>query len=326
MSRVAARGADAAADRTSAEVSRGATRPKVLARRAGPSSVVWTVRGAAPSPGPARDPAMARAGVGARDKPGHDRGGGGGDRSRAGTGLRDIGPRPPSRHGRACPGHPRRAEPLLAPDGPGQVRDPAMARAGVGARDKPGHDRGGGGGDRSRAGTGLRDIGPRPPSRHGRACPGHPRRAEPLLAPDGPGQVRDPAMARAGVGARDKPGHDGGGGWGGGGGEERGAVRWAGIDVVVQSALRMASLRACHCASSRTERTGHPSHPRTGSLGSSLTRPVNPGSPHRLRLKPFRRPPASRSGRRAPTRAWAGSRPTGSAGSGDVRGPRSSAR
>ncbi len=195
-----------------------------------------------------------------------------------------IGSRTPSRHGRACPGHPRRAEPLPAPDGPGPVRTPAAARVGVGARDKPGHDPGGGGEDRSREGMvvperfppslpswpGLsrpptprrataspgrprtaparsenpRRHGPawvpgtspgmtlegaentgrgrawrfrsgsRTPSRHGRACPGHPRRAEPLLAPDGPGPVRRPAAARVGVGTRDKPGHDSGGGGG----------------------------------------------------------------------------------------------------------------
>ncbi len=86
-----------------------------------------------------------------------------------------------------------------------------MARAGVGARDKPGHDNGGGGGDRSRADTRVRS-GPRPPSRHGRVRPGHPRRTEPRRAPDGPGPARAPTVARAGVGARDKPGHDDGGG------------------------------------------------------------------------------------------------------------------
>ena len=207
--------------------------------------------------------------------------------------FRDGNPCPLPRHGRACPGHPRRTEPHRAPDGYGPTREPAAARAGVGAWDKPGHDCGGGRGDgggvpgkpghdcrgeaveggpafataihtpypvmaglvpathAAPSRTGLRtataqpenprrhgpawvpgtspgmtvegveesgrgracfrDGDPYPLSRHGRACPGHPRRAEPHRAPDGYGPTREPAAARAGVGARDKPGHDCGG-------------------------------------------------------------------------------------------------------------------
>ncbi len=127
--------------------------------------------------------------------------------------FRDGDPYPLSRHGRACPGHPRRTEPHRAPDGYGPIREPAAARAGVGARDKPGHDCGEGGGKRSREGLLARRRSMPPiPSWPGLSRPPTPHRAAP-----GSGRLRpDPRIRRrrAGVGARDKPGHDCGEGGG----------------------------------------------------------------------------------------------------------------
>ena len=110
---------------------------------------------------------------------------------------------PPHRHGRACPGHPRSSEPLTSKarrhacaHSPGAGSDIASTSTfsspnGVDGRDKPGHDGSWVSGmllsvRRSPfSGCSFSSSAPRPqqdqsPHRHGRACPGHPRRSEPL--------------------------------------------------------------------------------------------------------------------------------------------------
>ncbi len=200
---------------------------------------------------------MARPGVGARDKPGHDGGGGGGDRSRAGT-ADPMRPRPPpvmaglvpathaapsrtgprrapawsedprwrgpawvpgtspgmtvegaeengrgrarrircdhcpsSRHGRACPGHPRRAEPHRPRRVPAYSEAPRWRGPAWVPGTSPGmtvegaEENGRGGARRIRCDH-------CPSSRHGRACPGHPRRAEPNRPRTAPARSEDP--------------------------------------------------------------------------------------------------------------------------------------
>ena len=176
-------------------------------------------RRAAGRSSPAPSPALPPPGVGARDKPGPD-GGGGGARWRFSVAETDPSEStcPQSRHGRACPGHPRRAVPRRAAVRPSPAPSPSPPPPGVGARDKPGHD--GGGGARGRCSMAERrfsvaETGPSestcPQSRHGRACPGHPRRAVPRRAAVWPSPAPSPSLPPPGVGARDKPGHDGGG-------------------------------------------------------------------------------------------------------------------
>ncbi len=113
---------------------------------AGPVPATHAVRSRARAPdgpGPARDPAMARTGVGARDEPGHD-----GERGRrktgegAGEGSETIPTLHPVMAGPVPATHAVQSR-ARAPDGPVPARDPAVARPGVGARDEPRQDGGG---------------------------------------------------------------------------------------------------------------------------------------------------------------------------------------
>ncbi len=159
----------------------------------------------------------------------------------------DIDPHPFSRHGRACPGHPRGAEPNRVPNGPGPVRSPRRHRPAWVPGTSPGMTAEGV--EETGRGTARRhDIDPHPLSRHGRACPGHPRGAEPNRVPDRPSPDRAPAAAPAGVGARDKPGHDGGGGGG------RPVEGWHGgtTSIHTLSPVMAGLVPATHAAPSRT--------------------------------------------------------------------------
>ena len=181
---------------------------------------------------PRRDSFLRRPGVDGRDKPGHDGKGSTNEQQtgrptdnairakiRALIALAVVGKEsgawrrwrtaPSRRHGRACPGHPRRpsASTQASAKSLATVRLPAgraeadsfLRRPGVDGRDKPGHDGKGSTNEQQtgrpthnairakiRALIALAVVGKEsgawrrwrtaPSRRHGRACPGHPRR------------------------------------------------------------------------------------------------------------------------------------------------------